>query len=112
MLLSDSADQCQEANPSNTKEEELINRMKEAKKNIKNGMALGVIGIETPEAYFRLICFTISYKTGTSLKDVMGMSFFDLFTYSYIVNKFSEESGVKDGNPTPEQKDLNQLGNI
>ena len=110
MLLSDSAEQYQEPVPTNEREAELLKRMKEAKKSIHSGLGLGVISPDMVESYFRLICFSIAYKTGTSLKDIQNMSFFDLFTYSYIVNKFSEESGTEPTPNIPEQRDITPLG--
>jgi hypothetical protein len=108
VLWRDSTGQSQELIATNEREQEVLDRMLKAKKEIKS-KGLGCINNKMPESNFRLMCFMIAYKTGTSLIDVMGMSFFDLFTYSYIVSKFTEESDGDVQPNIPEMNDLNPL---
>ena len=91
-----------------TNEEErlLALKMREVATEVGNDDNLGVINRSTPESFFRLLCFTISYKTGTSVYDVeYKISLFDFVCYLYIVNKINEKNPQGGSGPTPEQRD-------
>jgi len=95
----------------NEKERELIESMKGVAREVGDKNGLGLITPEHTESYFRLLCFLISYKTGTSLYDIQHkFSLFDFVAYLYIVNKFTEETKDSSPNATPESKDNSITG--
>lgn len=94
----------------NDKERELVESMKGVTKELGEKNGLGLIDPQYPESYYRLLCFLISYKTGTSLYDIQHkFSLFDFVSYLYIVNKFTEETKESNPNSTPEAKDTNMM---
>lgn len=113
MLLTDSTeDSVEQLQWTNEQEKELALKMREVAKEVGDDNGLGLIRRETPESFHRLLCFTISYKTGTSLYDVQyKFTLFDFICYLYIVNKINEKTPDGDvGGPTPEQRENNFLG--
>ncbi|MCE7699682.1 MAG: hypothetical protein K8E24_013015 [Methanobacterium paludis] len=105
MLLKDSTGEHQKPRATNEKEAELLKKMADMD-DVLNKEGLGVIGIETPSSYFNLLCYLISYKTGTSLIDVKTLSLFDFICFLYIIRKNGEEEGGGMADrPTPEGKD-------
>jgi hypothetical protein len=95
----------------NEKEKQLIESMEGVAKDIGEKHGLGLINPEYPESYYRLLCFLISYKTGTSVYDVQHkLTLFDFVAYLYIVNKFTEETNDSAPNATPESRDTSLMG--
>ncbi len=96
----------------NEQERELLESLEGITKDLDKKYSLGVVNPDRPESYFRLLCFLISYKTGTSLYDIQyKFTLFDFVSYLYIVNKFTEETSdsVPNHNPTPESRDRTEM---
>ena len=91
----------------NEKERELIENLKEMGDGVLEEEKLGVISPKMPHSYYNLLCFTIAYKTGTSLKHVMEMSLFDFVCYMYIVGQYNEKQSP---NNNPGERELNEMG--
>jgi len=95
----------------NEKERQLLESMEGVTKEIGDKHGLGLINPDHPESYYRLLCFLISYKTGTSLYDIQHkFSLFDFVAYLYIVNKFTEETQDSAPTSTPESRDNHIMG--
>lgn len=88
-------------------EKDLKERMKKVKQSgekLVNEFGLGKITPMLPNAYYNLLCFLIAYKTGTSLKHIQEMTYFDFVSFLYITGEFTKE-GSPDG-ANPESRDI------
>lgn len=88
----------------NEKERELLKKIEKFGGEVGEKMHIGIIDPFTmPNAYFNVLCYTIGYKTGTSLKHVMEMNLFDFISYIYIISETQPEEG---DNQNPETRNF------
>lgn len=80
-------------------------KAKQIGEDVGEDFGIGVIDQSMPNAFFKFLCYIISYNTSTSLVDVPQMSLFDFISILYIINEVNKQNEESMPNsPTPKGK--------
>lgn len=80
-------------------ERHMLELVRQVENKVDNS-SLGGITIDTPEAYFRAMCYLISYNSGTPYHIVKELSLFDFVIMMVMMEEMNKDTG-EGGSPTP-----------